>query len=70
MMLPNRAEVSRGDKEDESAESRRCESNLDLLRGPVHADLDTLVVALYVIVDELVGPRDGPGRPPKLSTPN
>jgi hypothetical protein len=33
----------------------------------VHADLDTLVVALYVTVDELVGPRDGPGRPPKLS---
>ena len=33
----------------------------------MHADLDTLVVALYVTVDELVGPRDGPGRPPKLS---
>jgi hypothetical protein len=33
----------------------------------VHADLDTLVVALYVTVDELLGPRRGPGRPPKLS---
>jgi hypothetical protein len=33
----------------------------------VHADLDTLVVALYVTIDELVGPRRGPGRPPKLS---
>jgi Transposase DDE domain len=33
----------------------------------VHADLDTLVVALYVMVDELVGPRLGPGRKPKLS---
>ena len=33
----------------------------------MHADLDTLVVALYVTVDELLGPRRGPGRPPKLS---
>jgi hypothetical protein len=33
----------------------------------VHADLDTLVIALYVTVDELLGPRQGPGRPPKLT---
>jgi DDE family transposase len=33
----------------------------------VHADLDTLVVALYVTVDDLLGPRIGPGRKPKLS---
>jgi hypothetical protein len=33
----------------------------------VRADLDTLVVALYVTIDELVGQRRGPGRPPKLS---
>jgi hypothetical protein len=33
----------------------------------VHADLDTLVIALYVTVDELLGPRRGPGRRPKLS---
>jgi hypothetical protein len=33
----------------------------------VHADLDTLVVALYVSVDDLLGPRRGPGRRPKLS---
>lgn len=33
----------------------------------MHADLDTLVIALYVMVDDLVGPRCGPGRPPKLS---
>jgi hypothetical protein len=33
----------------------------------VHADLDTLVIALYVMVDELLGPRRGPGRRPKLS---
>jgi hypothetical protein len=37
----------------------------------VHADLDTLVIALYVSIDELIGSRNGPrrspGRPPKLS---
>jgi Transposase DDE domain len=33
----------------------------------VHADLDTLVVALYVTIDEQLGPRRGPGRPPKLT---
>jgi hypothetical protein len=33
----------------------------------VHACLDDLVTALYVTIDELVGPRLGPGRPPKLS---
>ena len=33
----------------------------------MHADLDTLVIALYVTIDELLGPRRGPGRPPKLS---
>ena len=33
----------------------------------MHACLDDLVTALYVTIDELVGPRLGPGRPPKLS---
>jgi hypothetical protein len=33
----------------------------------VHADLDTLVIALYVTIDELLGPRRGLGRRPKLS---
>jgi hypothetical protein len=33
----------------------------------VHACLDGLVIALYVTIDELLGPRRGPGRPPKLS---
>jgi hypothetical protein len=33
----------------------------------VHADLDTLVIALYVTIDDLLGPRTGPGRKPKLS---
>jgi hypothetical protein len=33
----------------------------------VHADLDTLVIALYVTIDDLLGPRARPGRPPKLT---
>jgi hypothetical protein len=33
----------------------------------VHADLDDLVTALYVTIDELLGPRLGPGRRPRLS---
>jgi Transposase DDE domain len=33
----------------------------------VHADLDDLVIALYVTIDDLLGPRLGPGHPPKLS---
>jgi Transposase DDE domain len=33
----------------------------------VHACLDDLVIALYVTIDELLQPRRGPGRPPKLS---
>jgi hypothetical protein len=33
----------------------------------VCAVLDDLVIALYVTVDELLGERPGPGRPPKLS---
>jgi hypothetical protein len=33
----------------------------------VHADLDTLVTALYVTIDDPFGPRTPPGRPPRLS---
>jgi Transposase DDE domain len=33
----------------------------------VRACLDDLVIALYVTIDDLIGPRQGPGRPPKLS---
>jgi hypothetical protein len=33
----------------------------------VHACLDDLVTALYVTIDDLLGPRLGPGRPPRLS---
>jgi hypothetical protein len=59
--------VLRDDNADEGAESRRCYRFVDLLGGLVRADLDTLVIALYVMVDDLLGPRKGPGRPPKLS---
>ena len=33
----------------------------------MHADLDTLCIALYVMVDDQLGPRRGPGRKPRLS---
>jgi hypothetical protein len=33
----------------------------------MRADLDDLVTALYVTVDDLLEPRRGPGRPPRLS---
>ena len=33
----------------------------------MRADLDTLVIAPYVTIDELLGPRRGPGRRPKLT---
>jgi hypothetical protein len=33
----------------------------------VRTDLDDLVIALYVTIDELLGPRLGPGKPPKLT---
>ena len=33
----------------------------------MRADLDTLVIALDVTIDELLGPRRGPGRRPKLA---
>lgn len=33
----------------------------------MHADLDDLVTALYVTIDDLIGPRLGPGRRPRLS---
>jgi hypothetical protein len=59
--------MTRGDARDEAAESWRCERNVDLQGGLVHACLDDLVIARYVTIDELLEPRRGPGRPPKLS---
>src|SRR5512144_580806 len=50
----------------EGAEVRRCNYNVDQ-GGRVRADLDALVTALYVWLDDLLPKRAGPGRPPKLS---
>ena len=33
----------------------------------MHADLDALVTALYVRVDDLLPKRQGPGRPPRIT---
>ena len=33
----------------------------------MRADLDDLVIALYVTIDDLLEPRRGPGHPPRLS---
>jgi hypothetical protein len=65
--MPNLVEVARDDSCDEAAESWRCFCNVDLQGGLVHACLDDLVIALYVTIDELLEPRRGPGRPPRLS---
>ena len=35
----------------------------------MRACLDDLVTALYCLIDDLLGPRQGPGRKPKLSDP-
>src|SRR5215208_357645 len=56
-----------GDCCDEAAEDWRCDHYADLQGGLVCAVLDDLVIALYVTVDELLGKRPGPGRPPRLS---
>ena len=55
-----------GEEQDEVAENRCCYRNIDL-GGLVRTDLDDLVIALYVTIDDLLGPRLGPGHPPKLS---
>jgi hypothetical protein len=65
--MPNLVEVARDDSCDEAAESWRCFCNVDLQGGLVHACLDDLVIALYVTIDELLEPRRGPGRPPRLA---
>jgi hypothetical protein len=35
----------------------------------VRADLDTLLIALYVLADDLLPKRSGPGRPPRINDP-
>jgi hypothetical protein len=41
-------------------------SNVDL-GGHVHADLDALLTAVYVLIDDFLPGRSGPGRPPRIS---
>jgi hypothetical protein len=41
-------------------------SNVDQ-GGHVHADLDALLTALYVLIDDFLPGRTGPGRPPRIS---
>src|SRR5215213_3059133 len=50
----------------EGAEGGVASCNVDL-GGLVHADLDALVIALYVRVDDLLSARQGPGRPPRIT---
>jgi hypothetical protein len=45
-------------------------SNVDLLGGLVRADLDTLVIALYCFVDDLLGPAPDPAAHPASATPS
>jgi hypothetical protein len=33
----------------------------------VHANLDALLTAIYVLVDDFLPPRSGPGRPPRIT---
>jgi Transposase DDE domain len=54
------------EQQDEVAENRCCYHTIDP-GGRVRTDLDDLVTALYVTIDELLGPRLGPGHPPKLA---
>src|SRR3954453_19650417 len=47
-------------------EGRWCECTVDP-GGPVPTDLDALLTALYVEVDDFLEPRVGAGRPPRIS---
>src|SRR4051794_31277839 len=51
----------------ESAEGWRCYGNVDHGSGLVLANLDALLTALYVRVDDLLPRRCGPGRPPRIT---
>jgi len=51
----------------EAVEGRRCYRNVDHGGGLVHADLDDLLTALYVLVDDLLPVRRGAGRRPKIT---
>src|SRR5579862_1782045 len=50
----------------EAVEGRRCLCNVDHGGGLVLADLDSLLIALYVLVDDLLPARSGAGRRPRI----
>jgi hypothetical protein len=52
---------------EEAVEGRRCQRNVDHGGGLVLADLDDLLTALYVLVDDLLPARRGAGRRPRIS---
>src|SRR3954452_11083985 len=58
--------VARGGH-NESAEGWRCYRNVDHGGGLVLANLDALLTALYVRVDDLLPKRTGPGHPPRIT---
>ena len=33
----------------------------------MHADLDALLTAIYVVIDDFLPERSGPGRPPRIT---
>src|SRR5437762_5896019 len=49
-----------------AAEVRRCYSNVDP-EATMHAQLDDLLTATYVLVDDFLPKRRGPGRPPRIT---
>jgi Transposase DDE domain len=53
----------------EAVEGRRCNRNVDHGGGLVLADLDSLLTALYVLVDDFLPARRGAGRRPKITDP-
>src|SRR5919197_6149367 len=52
---------------EEAVEGRRCYRNVDHGGGLVRADLDDLLTALYVLVDDFLPARTGAGRRPRIS---
>src|SRR6266566_4764224 len=49
-----------------AAEVRRCYSNVDP-EATMHAQPDDLLTATYVLVDDFLPKRRGPGRPPRIT---
>src|ERR1700752_4291239 len=61
------AMVAGARRDGEAVEGRRCSSNVDHGGGLVLADLDDLLTALFVLVDDLLPVRRGAGRRPRIT---